>query len=157
MRVEDVMTRGAHVCHAGDSLNSAAQSMWEEDCGCLPVVDGDGKVIAMITDRDICMAAYTQGRALSEMLVGSAASQGAFTMRETDSVGAAEAIMRKHRVRRLPVVDAAGRPIGMLSMNDLARHAFKTPHRADGLNPDFVVRTLASICEPTRHAPIAAE
>jgi len=157
MRVEDVMTRGAYTCHLADPLNHAAQLMWDHDCGSVPVIDDKGRVVAMVTDRDVCMAAYTQGLPLTEMPVSSAASDAIFAVRETDSVATAEALMRKHKVRRLPVVDAAGRPIGLVSMNDLARQTFKIPHRHDGLNPDMVLRTLATICEPAVAHPNAAE
>jgi len=69
----------------------------------------------MVTDRDICMAAYTRDLPLSQMSVGSACSNGLIAVLEGDSVEAAERLMQVHRVRRLPVVDADHRPIGMLS------------------------------------------
>ncbi|CAN5917199.1 CBS domain-containing protein [soil metagenome] len=118
-----MMTRGVRTCCPDDSLNSAAQLMWQNDCGCVPVVDSDGRAIGMITDRDICMAAYTQGQPLGDMLVASAASREIMTMRENESLDAAEALMQKHKIRRIPVVDADRRPVGIVSMNDLARHA----------------------------------
>src|ERR1700693_2016345 len=74
MKISDLMTKEVRACHQHDSLNRAAQLMWENDCGAVPVVDSDLKVIGMLTDRDICMAAYTQGIALVEASVGSAMS-----------------------------------------------------------------------------------
>lgn len=123
LNVSEMMTRGVRTCCPDDSLNSAAQLMWQNDCGCVPVVDSDGRAIGMITDRDICMAAYTQGQPLGDMLVASAASREIMTMRENESLDAAEALMQKHKIRRIPVVDADRRPVGIVSMNDLARHA----------------------------------
>jgi CBS domain-containing protein len=61
MKVSDLMTTAVRSCGTGDNLQLAAQIMWESDCGIVPVVDGDGRVVGVITDRDICMAAYTQG------------------------------------------------------------------------------------------------
>ena len=60
MKVEQLMTRAVKVCAESDMLNRAAQLMWETDCGCIPVIsaDGDGKVVGVVTDRDIAMAAY---------------------------------------------------------------------------------------------------
>jgi CBS domain-containing protein len=156
MMVADVMSKGVFTCRPSDSLNEAARLMWERDCGSLPVVNDDGQIVGMITDRDVCMAAYTRGLVLGAMSVASACSHGAFAVRETDTLGAAESLMRKHRVRRLPVVDAADRPVGILSINDLARAAHTTRHRADGLNPNVVLGTLAAIGEPQAQA-IAAE
>ena len=51
------MTRQARTCSPSDSLNTVAELIWENDCGCIPVVDADGMAIAMVADRDICMAA----------------------------------------------------------------------------------------------------
>jgi len=147
------MTRSARTCGPDDSLTCAAGVMWDNDCGCVPVVDADGKAIAMITDRDICMAGYTQGKPLWQIPVSSAASHGIATVRAEDTIEFAENTMRRHRVRRVPVVDASGRPIGVLSLNDLARHTGK---RRGDLDVDGFVKTTTAICEPTAH-PAAAE
>jgi len=64
MNASDVMTKTVRSCSAGDSLQRAAQLMWEGDCGSVPVVDSDNRVVGILTDRDIAMAAYTQGRPL---------------------------------------------------------------------------------------------
>ena len=155
MLVSEMMTREVQTCNAGDSLNTAAEMMWRTDCGCLPVVDDDGKTIAMITDRDICMAAYTQGRQLVAMSVASAASNNIVTVRGDESVAAAEALMRKHQIRRIPVVDANGRPTGIVSMNDLARHGEHAQHgkhaKHDGLDAEMILHTLAAVSNPSKH------
>lgn len=61
MRVDDLMTKQVFSCRPEDSLEHAAQLMWDHDCGCLPVCagasNGAGKTIGVITDRDICMNA----------------------------------------------------------------------------------------------------
>jgi CBS domain-containing protein len=126
--------------------------MWESDCGSVAVVDAQGKVIGMVTDRDICMAAYTRDLPLSQMSVGSACSNGLIAVLEGDSVEAAERLMQVHRVRRLPVVDADHRPIGMLSVADLVRSS-RVDHRNGNLAPDAVVATLAAIATPHSVAP----
>jgi CBS domain-containing protein len=156
MKIEQIMTRDVRTCRPDDSLNQAAQLMWESDCGALPVIDAEGRAIAMITDRDICMAAYTQGQPLWNMTVSSAASRDMVTAKASDSLDDAEALMQTHQVRRIPVVDDSGRPIGIVSMNDLARHAHvKVPSRADGLSADSIVRTLAGVCRPSPAAHVA--
>lgn len=157
MNVSDIMSREVRTCSPNDSLNTAAQLMWENDYGCVPVVDAEGKITAMVTDRDICMAAYTQGKALANLLVSAAASQNVVTLRERDTIDVAEALMQKHRIRRLPVLDAAGKLVGILSMNDLARHAQESGHRRSGLTAEGIARTLAAVCEPTRLRAQAAE
>ena len=158
MNVGTVMSRGVVTCTPDDSLNRAAQIMWENDCGCVPVVDAGGVMIGMVTDRDVCMAAYTQGRALAQISVASASSKQAFTVGESADIGEAERAMAEHRVRRIAVVDGSGRPLGIVSMNDLARHVHekKHGHRPDSLAPEPILRTLTAICQPTGVAPIAA-
>ena len=154
MNVGQLMTRDPATCGTDDSLNRAAQIMWEKDCGCVPIVDAERRPIAMITDRDLCMAAYTQGRPLWSGPVSSAISRGVVVVRESDTLEMAESLMQQHRIRRLPVVDADGRLVGILSMNDLARHA-SFGHRHGDLNADRITRTLAAIGEPTVHAAAA--
>ncbi len=52
MKVKDVMIREARCCAPADALNRAAQIMWENDCGCVPVIDGDSKTIANFLSKD---------------------------------------------------------------------------------------------------------
>ena len=126
MRVEQIMTRTVRTCHPGDSLSTAARIMWEGDCGCVPIVEhgADGaRVIGIITDRDICMAGYTQGRPLSAIEVESAMARHVHSCRATDSINEALSMLRKHQLHRLPVVDNGDHLIGMLSLADAAREA----------------------------------
>jgi CBS-domain-containing membrane protein len=103
----------------------------------------------VITDRDIAMATYTKGRAPGEILVADAMAKEIFTCRASDSIGVAEWLMAEHRIRRLPVVDAHGHAVGVLSMNDLVRDAQKSKNddRQRG-----IVQTLAAICAPRLRA-----
>ncbi len=74
MKVCDLMTKKPATCSSLDSLVVAAHLMWEHDCGAIVVVEGE-KPVGVITDRDICMAAYTQGLPLHDMKVATAASK----------------------------------------------------------------------------------
>jgi CBS domain-containing protein len=156
MNASEWMTKGVKSCRPGDSLERAAQIMWEHDCGVLPVVDADERLVGVITDRDVCMAAYTRGRSLSQISVSDAMAHELHCVRDTDPVRSALALMRRARVRRVPVVDGEGRLMGILSMADLARHAYgslgQTSHE---LGHDGIARTIAAICEP--HAAAAAK
>jgi CBS-domain-containing membrane protein len=124
--------------------------MWEGDCGAVPVVHGEGHLVGMITDRDICMAAYTRGLALWQIPVSEAMSKEVHSVRTKDQLERAEAVMRGARIRRVPVLDGEGRLVGILSMNDLARHAQHAvgSARKNGLSADNIAQTLAAICEP---------
>ncbi len=150
VRVARLMSKDPKTCGTADSAGYAAQIMWDHDCGCVPVVDGEGRVIGMLTDRDICMAALTQGKSLNEIPVASILSHAIITVNEADTVDAAEEAMRKHRVRRVPVVDGARRPVGILSLNDIAR---RVTH-GNGIDVDTFVSTMAAICEPPAPSPV---
>jgi CBS domain-containing protein len=146
MKVQELMTRNVAICTPEDSLNRAAQLMWEYDCGCVPVVDPSGRVRGMLTDRDICMAAYTQGRSLGNISVQTAMSQEPLSCSPEDSVESAQTLMQKRRVRRVPVT-SNGRLAGMLSLSDIVRSTNQRS-RSDGVRPEAVVNTLSTIMEP---------
>jgi CBS domain-containing protein len=152
MRVEQLMTKQVKSCGPDDALDRAAQLMWDTDCGCLPVCCGDGvnRVIGVITDRDICMSALFQGKALRELRVSDAMSKQLQVCRRSDSLASAEKTMCEARIRRLPVVDDQGALIGMLTLADLAREAARestTPKRE--ITENEVGDTLAAICQPS--------
>ena len=149
MRVRELMTRDVATCRPDDSLACAAQLMWDHDCGVVPVLNPRGNVVAMLTDRDICMAAWSKGRALIDLRVGDAASRSLHTIAEDDPIEVAEARMRSNQVRRLPVVDAAGRLLGILSLSDVARHVHQvSQYPYEGLGSESVALTLAVISRP---------
>jgi CBS domain-containing protein len=150
MKVEDLMTTDVGACRPFDSVDRSAKIMWERDCGAVPVVDQEGRVIAMLTDRDICMAALTQGRALGEIHVASAMSRRLSSCRPKDDLKEAEKVMRAHQVRRLPVVDAEGKLVGLLSISDLARVAVSTKGaKKNAVAASEVGQTLGAISSPS--------
>jgi CBS domain-containing protein len=128
--------------------------MWDRDCGIVPVVDPSRKVVGIVTDRDICIAALTKGRTLSDMAVAEVMRREVFTCRETQSVERIHALLRKHQVRRLPVVGEAGTLVGIVSINDLALAAADETGDARHQAMIEVAETLAAICchrEPVLH------
>lgn len=151
MKVEELMTTEVGSCRPYDAADQAARIMWEQDCGAVPVVDQDSRVVAVLTDRDICMASFTQGRGLADIRVSSAMSRRLWSCRPEEDVKDAEKTMRTHRVRRLPVVDVDGRLVGILSLSDLARQAMSAK-RSRAKKKDVVVadvgETLGAISTP---------
>ena len=121
MRTEDWMTRDVRTCTPDTSLNDAAGAMWDRDCGILPVVDADGVAIGIITDRDICMGAYLTGRSLKDLRVGDSMARRLFGCAPSDPIEQVIRVMGDHRVRRVPVLDGRGRPVGVISFDDLSR------------------------------------
>jgi len=141
MLVREVMRRDLKTCLPDDSIRRASELMWEAGCGTLPVLDADGEVLAIVTDRDLCMACCREGLSPETTPVGNVASYGVLTVRETDPLERAEALMRKHHIRRLPVVDVRGKPVGIVSLHDLARHAYAAGSHGDALTPESVLKT----------------
>lgn len=154
MKVDKLMTRDVWTCHPGDTLGTAAQLMWDGDCGCIPVVSDDGskRVIGLITDRDICMAAHFRGSAPREIAVGDVMSTEVCTVSPSEELADAEAIMRDAQVRRLPVVDANQGLLGLVSLADLAREADRRRRsKRPPITEQEVGDTLTAIC--TRRDP----
>ena len=154
MRVEQLMTRDVKVCRAEDTLSRATQLMWEHDCGCVPVIgtNGDGRLVGLITDRDIAMAVYTQGWPLSAILVSTAREKEVIACHADDAIKQAEALMRERKVRRLPVLDQHECLVGILSLNDIVLEAQReagSGRRAE-MNAEELTETLAAVCHPRR-------
>ena len=150
MNVERLMVRNVKSCGPRDALLVPATIMWEDDVGAVPVVDEEGKAIAMITDRDVCMAAMFQGRPLHEIKVADAMSRDIRVVRVGDRAEDVELVMRELKIRRVPVTDDIGALVGLVSLADFARAARgKTSVRDDdGISEHDVGHTLAAICEP---------
>lgn len=148
MNAQDWMNGEVRTCTPETSLNDAAYQMWCADCGVLPVVSGDSTVVGMITDRDVCMAACLRGAPLKDLKVGDAMSPMVFACRTTDSIEDVIRCMGDHQVRRVPVVDARGKLVGILAANDLVRRivGLADERTRTRLLPRFV-EALASVCE----------
>ena len=155
MKIEKVMQPGVQTCQPGDTLNAAAKLMWENDCGAVPVM-ADGKVVGMITDRDICMAAYTQGKPLCELPVDNVMSRSVHACRPGDTVLQVQKVMRANRIRRLPVVDDGGSLVGIVSLSDIVSAAEKTPERTRKSAQVAVAETLGAISDRHDISPASA-
>lgn len=150
MRIADVMTTPARSCAPTDNLDTAAEIMWHEDCGCVPVTDADRRAVGMITDRDICMAAHLEGRPLRACTVESVMAREVQVCHPEDPIAAAAGLMGRHRLRRLAVVDGDGHLVGIVSLNDLALATGESRSGNGGLSREAVAETLAEI---SRHRP----
>jgi CBS domain-containing protein len=145
LKIKELMTLDVCCCHPGDTLERAAELMWQRDCGCVPVVDEGSHVVGMITDRDVCMAAYTRGVPLSQALVGEAMSREVYTCSGEQPVGVAEKLMQTRQVRRVVVTEPDGKLVGLLSMADIARETRITSDDLKPLSPASFVVAMAAI------------
>ncbi len=146
--VSELMTENVQCVRSNELLNVAAKIMWERDCGIVPVLDqASERVLGVITDRDICMAAWSRDCPPSALLVSSAMSRDLHYCSPADDIHSAEALMRSRQVRRLPVLDSAKRLVGILSLADIARDA-RASRRVADTRPAEVALTLSEICQP---------
>jgi CBS domain-containing protein len=155
MKAKDLMTTEVKCCASYNMLNTAAQMMWEHDIGCVPVVDKDGRAIGMLTDRDICMSAYIQGVLLSGALGTSAISKEVFSCTPEDDIAAAEKLMKEKQIHRLLVLDAKGHPVGLISLNDIAREGAETRTARQVSDPEIagLHRSALRATASFRHRP----
>ncbi len=151
MKVRDVMEPDVRTCGPDSNLAEVAAILWEMDCGVVPVVGKGGRIAGVITDRDICMAVGTRPRPASEIRVREVITGNVWACRPEDDLEDALRTMSRKRVRRLPVVDAAGAVVGIVSIADILRRSRQTG------SPDLqdVLGTLQAICEP-RRLPVGA-
>lgn len=149
MLIYNVMRHEIVTCRVDDSLERAAQLMWERDLGFLPVVDPRGQLVGVITDRDALMAAYTRGTALASLRVETAMAREVVTCTIHDEVTAVEHRMAANRIRRVPVVNEAQEPIGIITLSDLARASL----RGHEISPKGPTWALATITEPRQRTP----
>ena len=120
MNVKSAMVRDVVSCHADTPLDSVAMTMWQRDCGCVPVVDSEDRPIGIVTDRDIAMGSVLQRKPLWEMTAQSiCGSRELYCCTLTDDLHKALELMHDHAVRRLPVVNGKGKLVGIISMGDI--------------------------------------
>lgn len=140
-RVRDVMTPNPEAVGPETTLVEAAQRLKDLDVGILPVVDRDGRLVGVVTDRDIVVRAVAAGLDPGATPVRQILSQDLGTVHPDDSVEAVLRIMRERQVRRVPVVEADGRLVGIVSQADLL---VDLEGRAQG----EVARTLEEVSRP---------
>jgi CBS domain-containing protein len=119
MRVEEVMTKEVSFCNPGTNAAAAAEIMWNRNCGVLPVLEDSGRLVGMVTDRDLFIALGTQNRNASDLPVGEIVHREPFACAPEDDVRNALKTMAQQRVYRLPVLDKSAALKGILSMDDV--------------------------------------
>jgi CBS domain-containing protein len=139
MRVEEIMTKEVACCTPGTNAATAAEIMWRENCGSLPVVENAGRVIGMVTDRDLFIALGTRNQRAGELPVGEIMNRDMSYCSPEDDVRDALHTMAKRQFHRLPVVNRDGSLTGILSIDDVAVRAHP------GLSSD-IFSTLKAIC-----------
>jgi signal-transduction protein with cAMP-binding, CBS, and nucleotidyltransferase domain len=117
--IQDVMTAHPMALSSAMSIGDAARAMRERDLGDVIVVDDQNALCGIVTDRDIVVRAVADDRNPSEVRLGDICSRDLTTVDASASVKDAVKLMRERALRRLPVVEH-GRPVGIVSLGDLA-------------------------------------
>jgi len=148
--VDELMAQDVVTCRVNETLGDVARRMDRTGVPCTPVLEEGGghRVAAVLTDRDICIAAVRRGRPLDDLGVEVAMSGALRSCWPDDSPEAAAAIMRAYGVRRLPVVDASFDLRGIVTLGDIARASLGgDAPRIDSPPCDEIVDTLAAIIQ----------
>ena len=149
MRVSDVMSRHPAICIRSNSAQTAAAMMKESDIGILPVVEDNytRRLVGVITDRDLCLGTVASGRNPNHTWVEDHMSEEPVFCIAEDSVNTVLEIMKRHQVRRVPVVDNDKVVVGMVSIADLVRH--------NAVDAGELLSAMKKIFAPTEKAKAA--
>jgi CBS domain-containing protein len=120
-QIRDLMTENPSSCERGTPVAEAAKVMARENVGSVPVVQG-GKLVGVVTDRDLVVRLLAEGRDPQSTTVGEIASSEPVTLAPDDELDKALQLLARHQVRRLPVVEGE-RLVGIVAQADIARHA----------------------------------
>lgn len=149
MKVKEVMMKTPATCMAETNLGAAVELLWDRNCGILPVVNAEQKVVGVVTDRDICIALGTRNRLSGEIAVQEVATDKVFACTPDDDIRTALGTMAQAKVRRLPVINADGKLEGILSMDDVVLHSEKRlAAKSTELSHDDIVETLKKVYRP---------
>jgi CBS domain-containing protein len=129
--VTEAMSTSVETVPSDTSLVEATQRMARADIGDVLVVDASGALHGIVTDRDIAIRVVAEGQDPRKIRVGDVMSP-VVSVGSSATVEQAMAVMRQHDVRRIPVVDTTGRPIGVISLGDLS-----TSRKASGVLADI--------------------
>jgi CBS domain-containing protein len=144
MLVNEIMKKPPATCTTSDSVTDAAKVMQQHKCGFVPVVDGRGAVVGVVTDRDVCLVVGDKNRAMTHISVLDAMSHPVFSCYGDENVKVSLGTMARRHVRRLPVLDKQGHLIGVLSIDDV----IQTPYRMGAPTAEEVVTALRGANAP---------
>lgn len=144
MLIKSIMTSDVRVCSPDSTVAAAARLMSNRDCGIVPVVDADGRLAGVVTDRDVCLAVATKVRNPEELPVRDIMTTQVHTCSPDDDARAALNVMKNHAVRRVPVVTADRRLAGVISIDDLVLRA--DSYKSAAISDEKVFDAFKAIC-----------
>jgi CBS domain-containing protein len=143
MQAREIMTPGPRCVSTAETVETVARLMRDTDCGSIPVVDPEGKLLGIVTDRDLAVRCLAN-RAGPDTPVSDAMTSYPFTAKPDDNVRSVEKLMAERQVRRVPIVDGEGHCVGIISQGDLARVAAEKPDVVSDRQVAIVVERISS-------------
>lgn len=133
MQVREIMSPEPSRIEADGTVAQAATLMKDRNVGVLPVTSG-GRVVGMLSDRDVIVRAVALGLDPKVARVGQVMTHGPVACKAADDVGVATELMRRKKIRRLLVADEGGQPVGFVSLGDLAANPKSAPQACEVLS-----------------------
>lgn len=118
MQVSEIMHKGVTTVNLNDSVRKVAELMRQEDIGAVPILENN-KPVGIVTDRDIVVSCVAEGYSMDKP-ISHAMNEDVICVRENQDVTEASKLMKDNQVSRVLVVDESQRPVGMVSLHDLA-------------------------------------
>lgn len=140
----DLMTMNVVTIRPEDSIKQVARMLGQSDLGALPVVDGSGRLLGTITERDIAVRVIARGESIRKARVSDHMSSETFACSAGTSIEDCMRAMSWHQVRRIPIVDDDHKLIGILSQVDIARYICEQPEHVKRQMMAGVLLALAS-------------
>jgi CBS domain-containing protein len=153
MRARDIMTKNPECCRRDHTARDAARVMRDRDCGVVPIVDDAGRVVGIVTDRDLTIRAIAAGKDVNTRL-SDLMTPMASCSQQDDDLRDVEQKMAELQVRRIPIVDAGGRCLGIISQADIARAA----STSDGtVTEEEIALVIEQISQPANRTRARSE
>lgn len=143
-QVRERMEPNVETATPDHTIMEVARMMRDGDFGALPICDDSG-VIGLVTDRDIVVRGVAEGMDATGALVREVMTSDVITCAATDDLSDVSRLMAERQVRRVVVIDDDLRPIGMISLGDLAQGEDAEPNAA---------QALSEISQPTHREPL---
>ncbi|MBW7469895.1 CBS domain-containing protein [Marinobacter sp. M216] len=151
MSIKNIMHKNILCCDMESSLEQVATEMWNDDLGIVPVIDREKKLVGVITDRDIAIAAALKHKPLwdiaaSELVEG----KTCHFCHPEDDIHDVLKMMSEAQIRRVPIVNEQREVVGMVGVKDIAEHTARTGKAmgTDEFSSEEFLGTVRQICRP---------
>jgi CBS domain-containing protein len=121
MRCQEIMSRNPATCRLNASVQEVARLMADRDVGFVPIVDDSGRAVGTVTDRDIVVRVVAKGLDARSAKLSDFGGNEVISCRPDDDVDQARQLMQQRKVQRILVCDDQKKPVGVISLQDIAQ------------------------------------